>query len=89
MFNYGRMKKKILSQLVYASTACCLGFKSLLGWDFFSDQVVYVIMKIVTSCFNRLSLLSRSLVGYILENIPLMICYCVLNIIITHVHVTS
>ena len=30
---------------------------------FFCVQVIYVIMKIVTPCFNRPSLLSRSLVG--------------------------
>ena len=33
---------------VYAWTACCLGFKSPLGWDFFCIQVIYVIVKIVT-----------------------------------------
>ena len=30
---------------------------------FFCVHVIYVIMKIVTPCFNRPSLLSRSLVG--------------------------
>ena len=45
--------------------ACCLGFKSLLDWDFFCIQVIRMIVKKVTPGFNRPSLLLRSLVDSI------------------------
>ena len=41
----------------------CMGSHSQAG-SFFCIQVIYVIVKIVTPCFNRPSLLSSSLVGY-------------------------
>ena len=72
MFKYGRMQKIISSWLIVCGSRgacldcimqCCLGFKSPLGWDF-CVQVIYVRVKIVTPCFNWLSLLSSSLVGY-------------------------
>ena len=72
MFKYGRMLKKphpsqCVVPLALAQTACCLGFKSLLGQDVFCFQVIYVIVKIVIPCFSRPSLLSRSQWDSILE----------------------
>ena len=36
------------------------GVKVIAGLEFFCVQIIYVIVKIVTPCFNRPSLLSRS-----------------------------
>ena len=55
--------------LVCGSYGACLdcmlpGVQVIAGLGFFfCVQVIYVIMKIVTPCFNRPSLLSRFLVG--------------------------
>ena len=68
MFKYGRMQKKILSWLVYGSNGAWLDFM-LSSWShhwtriYFSVQVIYVIVRTMTPCFNKPSLLSRSLVG--------------------------
>ena len=56
------------SPQLYPSHGACLdcmlpGVQVATGLNFFCVQVIYVIMKIVTPCFNRPSLLSRSLVG--------------------------
>ena len=56
---YGRMQKKISSVPV----SVWQGSSHRWAGIFFCVQVIYVIMKIVTPCFNRPSLLSRSLVG--------------------------
>ena len=68
MFKRSRMQKKVPSQLVCGSHGAFLdcmlaGVEVTTGLRFFCIQVVYVIVKIVTPCFNRLSLLNRSLVG--------------------------
>ena len=53
----------------HVQTACCLGFNSPLGWDSFCIQVIYVMVKIVTPCFNRHNLLSRSLVRQVIPSL--------------------
>ena len=63
------VQKKIPSWLVcgapmvHVCTVYCLGFKSLLDWDFFCIQVIQLIVKIVSPCFNRHSILHRFLVA--------------------------
>ena len=42
-----------VAPMAHAQTACCLGLKALLGWVFLCVQLLYVIVKIVTPCFNR------------------------------------
>ena len=74
MFKYGRMQKKILSLLVCGFHGTCLdwmfpGVQETAGLGFFCAQVIYVVVKIVTPCFNRLSLLSRSPWDSVLEKI--------------------
>ena len=54
-------------------TACCLGFKSPLGWDFICVRVVQLIIKIVTAYFNGRILLSRSLVGQCTGNAVILL----------------
>ena len=69
MFKYGRMQKKIPPRLVCGSHGACLdcmlpGVQVTAGLGFFTVfKSFIVIVKIVTPCFNRPSLLSRSLVG--------------------------
>ena len=67
MFKHGRMQKKTSSQLApmrYAYIDCMLsGVQVTTGMGFFCIQVIIVIAKIVTSCFHRPSLLSRSVQG--------------------------
>ena len=69
MIEYDRMQNKISSLLAYGSYGTCLdcmlpGVQVITGLEFFfCVQVIYVIVKIVTPCFNRPSSLSRSLVG--------------------------
>ena len=67
MFKYGRMQKKISSWLVCGCHGACLdcmlpGVQVTIPLGFFCAQVIYVIVSIVLPCFNRPSLLSRSLV---------------------------
>ena len=66
MLKYGIMYKKISSRLVCGSHDTCLdcmlpGLEVTAGLGFFCVQVIYVTVKIVPPCFNRPSLLSRSL----------------------------
>ena len=68
MFKYGKMQKKVSSRLLCDSHDACLdsmlpGVHVTAALDFFCVQVIYVIVKIMTPCFNRLSPLSRSPVG--------------------------
>ena len=68
MSKYGRVQKKISLRLVRGSHGACLdcmliGIQVTAGLGFFCVLVIYVIMKIVTPCLNRPSLLSRFLVG--------------------------
>ena len=70
MLKCGGMQKKISSRVVVCgSHGACLdcmmpGVEVTVGLLFvICVQIIYVIMKIVTPCFNRPSLLSKSLVG--------------------------
>ena len=63
---HGRMQKKSCpSQCVAPMVHAQIGVHSSHCWAgiFFCVQVIYVIVEIVIPCFNRPSLLSRSLVG--------------------------
>ena len=52
------------------------GDQVTVGWDIFCVQVIFVIVKIATPCFNRPSLLSRSLVKHVLNGLSSMILLC-------------
>ena len=52
MLKYGRIQKKIPTRLVCGYQDTCLdcmfpGFKSPLGWDVFSVQVIYEVVKFI------------------------------------------
>ena len=44
-----------ITKTLLIDTACCLGFKLLLAWDFYLHMIKQVI---VNTYFNRLSLLT-------------------------------
>ena len=55
------------------------GVQVTAGLGFFCVQVIYVIVKILTPCFNKQSLLSTSLVGQCTGWMDLITHHCVMG----------